>query len=74
MKPDASATVAAALVAIAYRWYAEVAFGPEISKRRSQGWTRQSWWQVIGISFGFFLGLLLLVVVALAISETLRSA
>jgi len=74
MQPNADASVIAVLIAVAYRWYAEIAFTPEISQRRAQGWNRQSWWQVIWISLAFLVGLLLIGIVALVISGNARSA
>jgi hypothetical protein len=68
MPSNPSQTVVAALIAVAYRWYAVGAFTQEISKRQSQGWTPQSWWQVVGISCAFLLGFLLIVLMALEIS------
>ena len=68
MRPDTGATVIAALISVAYRWYAEIAFSPEIAKRQRQGWTPQSWWRVLAISFAFLMGLLLIVLGAIGIS------
>jgi hypothetical protein len=68
MRPDAGASGIAVVIAAAYRWYADIAFSSEIAKRRSGGWTRQSWWQVVGISFAFLVGLLLIVLGAFGIS------
>jgi uncharacterized membrane protein len=65
---DAGGTVVQALIALAYRWYAVGAFTEEISKRQSEGWTPQSWWHVVRISFAFLLGFLLIVFTAMQIS------
>jgi hypothetical protein len=64
----ALAAVIQALIAVAYRWYSVGAFTEEISKRQSAGWTPQSWWHVVGISFAFQLGLLVILLVASQIS------
>jgi hypothetical protein len=53
----ASGTVWAALVAGAYRWYADGAFSADISRRRSEGWTPHSWWRVVGLSLAILLAM-----------------
>jgi hypothetical protein len=41
------------LIAAAYRYYADWAFGPTIAQRRAEGWTRYSWFRTTGVSAGF---------------------
>jgi hypothetical protein len=74
IQPNTGTTVIAVAIAVAYRWYAEIAFAPEIARRSPQGWTRQSWWAVVGISLAFLGGLLLLVLTAVWISGGARAA
>jgi hypothetical protein len=68
MPSNPIAAVVAAFIALSYRWYAIGAFTGEISKRQSEGWTPQSWWHVVGISFAFLLGLITILLVASQIS------
>jgi len=50
----------ALIVAGFYRWHAQVAFEPGIAQLRSEGWTRHSWWRVIGLSLAILLAVLVL--------------
>jgi hypothetical protein len=67
MPPHASRSAWAFLIAIGYRWYAESAFGTQISNRRAEGWTQYSWWQVIGLAVAFLAGMLLLLYLGIMI-------
>jgi hypothetical protein len=69
LPPRTSRTGGALLIVIAYRWYAESAFSAEISNRRADGWTQQSWWQVIGISVAFLAGAFLLLLLGFLIFD-----
>jgi len=42
-----------------YRWYAGTVFDKEISLRAADGWTRHSWWRVVGLSLAFLVVLFL---------------
>jgi hypothetical protein len=73
MPPHASRSAGAFLVAMGYRWYAESAFGAQISNRKTEGWTRYSWWQVIVISVAFLAGTLLLLFLGIVIVDQVIS-
>ena len=49
----ASRAIPAAIIAAIYRQYAEAAFSEAISQRKEQGWVRDSWWRVVGVSLAF---------------------
>jgi hypothetical protein len=57
-----SGTGLAAIVAGMYRWYAKEAFEGTIAERRQQGWLRYSWWRAVGLSVGFLILMLVLLV------------
>jgi uncharacterized membrane protein YfcA len=59
----------ALLIIGAYRWYAEGAFANSIADRKSQGWTRQSWWQVVWISAAFLVGMLVVAFLVLTLYD-----
>lgn len=69
MPPHASRSAGAILIIIAYRWYAESAFAGQISNRKAEEWTRYSWWQVIGISVAFLVGMLVLLFLGIQIFD-----
>jgi hypothetical protein len=56
MPPHVPRSGFALLIIGAYRWYAEGAFAGNIAARKSEGWTHQSWWQLISISVAFLVG------------------
>ena len=69
----ASGTVLAAVVAGIYRQYAASAFDSEITRRRTEGWTPQSWWRVVGLSLAILIGMLACAyVVLLAVAQLHR--
>lgn len=57
-------SIIAGLVAGLYGVYARVVLTAEIARRRGLGWLPHAWSRVLGISFGFFLAMLLLVALA----------
>jgi hypothetical protein len=57
------------MIVIAYRWYAESAFAGNIAARKSEGWTHQSWWQVISISVAFLVGSMLVLFLGLLLFD-----
>ncbi len=68
---SAGRTFLALLVAGSYRWYAEAAFGTEIAKRRDEGWTRASWWPVLGLSLLIFIGVLVCIAAFLVVQTAM---
>jgi hypothetical protein len=59
----------ALLIIGAYRWYAEVAFASSIADRQSEGWTRQSWWQVVWISAALLVSMLVVAFLVLTLFD-----
>jgi hypothetical protein len=67
MPPHVSRMACAFPIVIAYRWYAESAFGGQISNRKGEGWAQYSWWRVVGISVAFLAGVVLFGIVGILI-------
>ncbi len=60
----ADGSIVAGLVAGFYGVYAQVAFTTEIARRRGLGWQAHSWLRLVGISLGFFVAMILMIVLA----------
>jgi hypothetical protein len=67
MPPHVSRMACAFPIVIAYRWYAESAFGGQISNRKGEGWAQYSWRRVVGFSVAFLAGVVLLGTVGILI-------
>jgi hypothetical protein len=61
---NSSMTIPAAVMAAIYRQYATTVFGQSIAQRKEQGWVQDSWWRVVGISLGFLVLTLAIVVLS----------
>ena len=58
------APLVAGLIAGLYGVFARATFTAEIGRRRGAGWTRHDWARVVGISMGFLVATLLVVLAA----------